>query len=159
MNQTTNYALNQWEEGDRVSRADFNSDNSKLDAAIKSVADTAASAQSAASAAQSAVSSAAKLAAGSYVGDDAESRTISVGFTPKAVLVCDEAGRMCGENVMAGDQFYYGGMAVTGGALSIDGHTLLEVVSGGFTVHSFSDGSTYGEINTEGSSYRYLALG
>lgn len=36
MNQTPNYALNQWEPGDQVLRADFNADNAKLDAALVS---------------------------------------------------------------------------------------------------------------------------
>ena len=37
MNHTTNYNLNQWEAGDRVTRDDFNADNAKIDAAIKAV--------------------------------------------------------------------------------------------------------------------------
>ena len=34
-NQTTNYQLNQWEPTDQVLRTDFNADNAKLDAALK----------------------------------------------------------------------------------------------------------------------------
>lgn len=34
MQKTTNYQLNQWEATDKLSRADFNSDNAKLDAAL-----------------------------------------------------------------------------------------------------------------------------
>lgn len=39
MNQTTNYQLNQWQASDRVLMADFNSDNAKIDAALKALAD------------------------------------------------------------------------------------------------------------------------
>ena len=38
MNQTTNYQLSQWESTDRILMSDFNSDNSKIDAALKSQA-------------------------------------------------------------------------------------------------------------------------
>ena len=38
-NQTTNYQLNQWEPGDAVQRVDFNADNAKVDAALKSLSD------------------------------------------------------------------------------------------------------------------------
>ena len=35
LKQTTNYQLNQWDPEDRILRTDFNSDNSKIDAALK----------------------------------------------------------------------------------------------------------------------------
>ena len=38
-NQTTNYQLNQWEPTDPVQRVDFNADNAKVDAALKSLSD------------------------------------------------------------------------------------------------------------------------
>ena len=39
MTKTTNYQLNQWDATDRVLRTDFNSDNQKIDAALKNAAD------------------------------------------------------------------------------------------------------------------------
>ena len=42
MQKTTNYNLNQWEDGDRVTRADFNADNAAIDAALKAVSDAVA---------------------------------------------------------------------------------------------------------------------
>ena len=38
-NYTTNYQLNQWEPTDAVQRVDFNADNAKVDAALKSLSD------------------------------------------------------------------------------------------------------------------------
>ena len=38
-NQTTNYQLNQWEPTDAVQRVEFNQDNAKVDAALKSMSD------------------------------------------------------------------------------------------------------------------------
>lgn len=76
MNQTTNYQLNQWEDADRVSRADFNADNAKIDAALKAVADAA--------------SGGAKIAAGTYAPGTLSAGTrynVTVGFRPRAVLI------------------------------------------------------------------------
>ena len=39
LNQTANYQLSQWESTDRILMADFNSDNAKIDAALKGLAD------------------------------------------------------------------------------------------------------------------------
>ena len=42
MNHTTNYQLSQWESTDRILMSDFNSDNAKIDAALKTNADNIA---------------------------------------------------------------------------------------------------------------------
>ena len=42
MNQTSNYQLSQWESTDRILMSDFNSDNAKLDAALKAQSDAIA---------------------------------------------------------------------------------------------------------------------
>ena len=42
MNQTTNYQLSQWEPTDRILMSDFNADNAKIDAALKTQADSIA---------------------------------------------------------------------------------------------------------------------
>lgn len=48
MTQTTNYSLNQWAKADRIQMEDFNSDNSKIDAALKANADAVAAVTAAA---------------------------------------------------------------------------------------------------------------
>ena len=47
MDYTQNYQLNQWEASDRVLRIDFNSDNAKIDAALKTSADAIAALEAA----------------------------------------------------------------------------------------------------------------
>ena len=47
MTKTTNYQLSQWAKSDRVMMDDFNADNTKIDAALKANADTAAAASAA----------------------------------------------------------------------------------------------------------------
>ena len=51
MNQTSNYQLSQWDPEDRILRTDFNSDNAKVDAALKGNADAISSEASARSSA------------------------------------------------------------------------------------------------------------
>ena len=70
-NHTTNYQLCQWEATDKVLRTDFNQDNQKIDAALAAVP---------------------KIAAGTYTGNGAAARTISLPFTPQVVFLCDQAG-------------------------------------------------------------------
>ena len=47
MNKTANFQLTQWEKTDRIQMEDFNSDNAKIDAALKSSADGVAALQTA----------------------------------------------------------------------------------------------------------------
>ena len=47
MNKTTNYQLSQWEKTDRIQMENFNSDNEKIDTALKANADAAAAAAAA----------------------------------------------------------------------------------------------------------------
>ena len=113
MNQTNNYQLSQWDPEDRILRADFNSDNSKVDAALKNNADAVTAEASARANADSAEASArasaiaaeasartsavAELTAAlelkgncqiyytTYVGDGADSKTLT--FPRKPLLV------------------------------------------------------------------------
>lgn len=144
MNQTANYGLSQYEAADRVTRATFNSDNSKIDAAIKAAADAAGGGV--------------KLAVGAYEGDGAAARTISVGFTPKAVLVMSDYG--ASYIAIGMSQSTLGGLAVTGSpSKSTAGVTALEIITGGFRVSYVESGTSYAISNGSGTAYRYLALG
>ena len=62
-NHTTNYNLNQWEATDKVLRTDFNEDNAKIDAALKTNADAIAAETAARTAAVSSKADAATVAA------------------------------------------------------------------------------------------------
>ena len=66
MKQTANYQLNQWDAGDRILRTEFNADNEKIDAAIKTV-DTRLTTEAAALRAEQSASAAALWAAMPYV--------------------------------------------------------------------------------------------
>ena len=71
---TANYGLHQWEATDNFLSTDFNTDFGIIDGALTGLE-----------------SDKPELVAGSYAGDGAMSRTISLGAAPKAVLVTDES--------------------------------------------------------------------
>ena len=156
-NHTTNYNLNLWEASDKFVREEFNENTQKIDAAIKAEADARAAAVTAETNARtaavntlnSAIGSKAKVAAGYYVGNGASSRTISVGFTPKAVLI------IFTEGYTAHNSFRHGGFAVTGSPAKSSGTTYIQIVSGGFQVTH----TEYTVVNSPSETYNYVAIG
>ena len=162
-NKTANYGLSQWEATDQVVRADFNSDNAKIDAAIKAAEDKAIGAQETADIAKVAAEAAyspdnAPYVVGWYTGNNAEKRTIALGFTPQAVLVMSEAGKA----------EEYGGLAITGrnascsseGATAwVSKRTRVAIVEGGFMVsNAFETSSLCSTTNNSSTVYHYVAL-
>jgi len=92
---------------------------------------------------------------GSYTGNGDTSRTISLGFTPSAVLVVCEDGstRYYNDN-------HYGGLAVTGGKVistlgGVD-YDVLAITSGGFNVFNDPDHDVL--TNVSALSYNYIAM-
>lgn len=92
-NQTANYGLSQWERSDQVLMEDFNADNAKIDAAVKSTADAVAAE---ASTRTSAVSSLnyqlsrrgnCQIQTSAYVGDGSTTKELSFYTVPKLVIV------------------------------------------------------------------------
>lgn len=163
MKKTTNYQLNQWDPDDKVLRTDFNADNAKIDAAIKVNADAVAAETSARNSAVASVRAAIpRIAAGSYTGDGAASRTISLGFTPKAVLLFTQRGSTYVSTRSAYHETH-GGLAVTGhDVVDGAGHVVLSVVSGGFRVALLETNDPsinyYAQSNSQGAVYHYLAF-
>ena len=151
MNHTTNYQLNQWEATDRVTRDDFNADNAAIDTALKTVADAAA-------AAQSAVSGAVKLVTGSYTGNGAESRTINVGFAPKAVLLFTQQGQTY---YVSGTNYYMcGGLILPNKPIRYTDLTVAAISGNGFTVSYKNAGiQQIAFANQSSVVYYYAALG
>lgn len=137
--QTTNYGLNQWAAEDKVVRTEFNGDNTKLDIVLAEI-----------SAALS------KIVTGTYTGNGAASRTISLGFTPRAIYVCSESGTVYDGN----GNYYYGGLALTGHpAQGEAGPNTVEIASGGFKVnYSISNTKARVMTNAAGYVFYYIAL-
>lgn len=89
-----------------------------------------------------------EIVAGVYTGDDALSRTINLGFKPKAVLVLYEGRIIWNYDV-------YGGLAFEGYPTKSGEYVALEVASNGFIVHTNGNGCNTNDSNTE---YYYIAF-
>jgi len=173
--QTEHLKLCQREAEDEVLRADFNVDNTKIDAAVSSLErkldtakaetqrklDTVAAeaqqkldeAEARLDAAKADVAGLTKYAVGSYTGNGvAGGQVIQLGFTPEAVIVWPQAGATCASY----SSFQvYGCMALAGLPSQMDGRMLLKVVDGGFQV--YRDGPHVGPNDLD-TVYFYLAL-
>ena len=180
-NQTSNYGLNQWAAEDRVIREEFNTDNTKVDAALAGLAaQTAAKAaqtevdgiktQLAAKAAQSALdslsgtvdglsTSLAKkfgtdnsyIKTGTYTGNGSVSRTVSLGFRPCMVIIIHNYTSWSSYSPV----FYLGTQAIqcmiTHGSVRSPMTGTLSFSSTGFTVTHTDSGDPY--FNASDESY------
>ena len=156
-NHTEHFSLNQWQADDQVKRTDFNEDNAKIDAALNDLSGRLA--EKATTAALEALSK--KLASmpclvtGTYTGDGTDSRLISLGFQPKALLVMIEEGY----SARPYTDDYYGGLALPGKPVclqtSYGTNYILTIESKGFRVYYNRD--RYILSNQKDTNYYYLA--
>lgn len=156
-NHTEHFSLNQWLPDDQVKRTDFNEDNAKIDSALKDLAaDVAKKATTAALEALSKkLASMPCLVTGTYTGDGTDSRLISLGFQPKALLVMIEEGY----SARPYTDDYYGGLALPGKPVclqtSYGTNYILTIESKGFRVYYNRD--RYILSNQKDTNYYYLA--
>ncbi|RHR10460.1 hypothetical protein DWX58_03415 [Pseudoflavonifractor sp. AF19-9AC] len=144
--QTANFGLNQWAAEDQVICTEFNEDNAKIDEALGKMSTKAE------------VALKAELVVGSYTGNGASSRTISLGFRPKAVYVCKNDGTTK-DITNTAYEWHYGGLAVDGSSLVVGGKTVLSIYSSGFNVYRDTpDTSVHILTNVSGVVYHYFAI-
>ncbi|NCE65299.1 hypothetical protein D1159_12095 [Pseudoflavonifractor sp. 524-17] len=173
---TPNCGLHQWVGTDKFLRSDFNGDFAKIDTAIGGIqtslaqkADKTALSQSLDSVSStltgihaalsqkadkasteqaiSALQARSHVIVGYYIGDDARTRVIPLGFTPKAVWVYLSRG--------ISNSNGYGGLAVTGSPAGNETANWVEIVPGGFQVAEIA--GTAG-TNTGNWRYNYIAV-
>ncbi|MDR3767420.1 MAG: hypothetical protein Q3Y08_10375 [Butyricicoccus sp.] len=95
---------------------------------------------------------------GTYTGDGTENRVISLGFTPKAVLLLKADGRTYY------DRHYYGGLAFTDNPVTVSisqsNYDVVKIVANGFqvTYYYHPNSSSGAESNASGETYFYLAF-
>ena len=156
---TANYQLNQWEGTDKVLREEFNQDNAKIDGALAREKETRENAVAAVAA------TVPKIVTGTYIGDGAASRTISLGFTPKAVFLCTQWGETSYYSL--GVYYCFGGLVLkdhpaqinyTNGSMST-ATNVITIMNGGFQVACVeaTGGNAYSNYNKE--VYHYIAIG
>lgn len=161
---TPNYGLHQWEYGEQPTREGLNQDFQAIDTALGEKAEqteldselselwsSVDSRFSIVSTAISILQSRVQITIGSYIGDAAYPRTISVGFTPKAVLVEQQSGQRVEGSVV------HGGLITPDMPLVHQSRTYTEVVTNGFRFTSES-GASYNHMNRSGERYTYLAF-
>lgn len=149
MNQTTNYKLNLPEGRDVVDIDVLNGNFSSLDGLIKEAMEQISTVDDSLDSTNSSLQSAindCKPITGSYTGNSASSRSISLGFKPAVVIVFEEQGP-CG--------IARNGMAMPGWSTENSYGTLLSVNSSGFTVYHESNSRRLTNLN--GVSYMYAA--
>ena len=141
--QTTNYGLNQWAAEDQVIREEFNSDNAKVETALTQL-----------------TSSVLQTAVGSYVGNGQYGSTapnhLEFDFAPKVIiLVIDEKSVLKTGTVLIAGQSSSAGISTSyssGSCLN------LSITWEGNKV-SWYGGDAERQLNEEGSTYFYFALG
>ena len=134
MAQTANYQLPLHEPYTRPSAQGWNENQRRLDQIVKNLADTlstltATVSEKADQSAVDALNQRVDIVFGSYSGTGTESRTINLGFKPKAVLVeRDNAQRFIA------DKGVIGGLAIPGCIVRYAGTVALEIAENGFRV-------------------------
>lgn len=98
-----------------------------------------------------------RITIGSYTGDGMAARTISLGFTPQAVFVCQSNGAVY---IAAGTSYHFGGLAFTDNPVKADNSTtsVVAIVTGGFQVTYKSESYTKIMSNTSDKVYYYVAV-
>ena len=131
---TNNLSLPQWELDDRILVEEFNEAMHNIDEAVGLKV---------------------QMIVGSYTGDNAPERTISLGVTPKAVFVCDQRGST---GIPSASNFTLcGGLALPNNPVE---YVLkaVEIVAGGFKVFSGKSGNTYVRTNDSNFRFNYVAF-
>lgn len=92
-----------------------------------------------------------RVVMGTYIGDGAPSQTIQLGFTPKAVLVCQNG------ILSRGYQNHYAeGLALDGYPAAEGNSNVVSVVEGGFQVFDGTRANYNGRTNVASQKYYYL---
>lgn len=155
MNRTNTFHLSQWEKSDRILMTDFNSDNSKIDAALAALQSGKADAAPVDTMLSNLENNKAELVLGVYSGNNASVRTITLGFQPKAVYVCTQGGTA---GFHSGTRMMYGGLAMLGHDATLDGsggsEVGLAILDNGFRVRQSGNVC----LNMSSFSYYYVAL-
>lgn len=139
--ETTNYGLHQWDPEDSFLRTDFNEDFRKIDAAI---------------------SEKLSVFSGTYVGTgksgSTNPNTLTFPFVAKAVIIVAETtASLAFGTVLLYGQEISGGIGMTG-STNITLRLTLSWSKNTLTWYT-STGYAYAQLNEEGTTYRYLAIG
>ena len=150
MHYTTNYQLNQWEATDRVTRADFNADNAKLDASLASIA--------------AAASGGPQIEIGSYIGTGKYGRdnpcSITLSHIPKLLILFPSAPPSAGLTAAAGTAYYTPAFILWGTTQHLGGNTSSYSMSyNGSSISWYATTNANEQYNISDYTYHYFAIG
>ena len=138
MTKTEHYNLNKPEGNDPVRLADFNENADIIDAAIAAIPD---------------------IVTGTYIGNGTATRTVDLGFAPKAVFVCSDQGATC-FYAPNGALLIHGGLVLPDNGLrySYVAPDALTITDTGLQVSYYDGTAFYNCTNTNNRVYHYVAL-
>ena len=159
LNQTANYGLTQWEATDRILMEDFNSDNTKTDAALKENADNIAALETAV-----AEKGNCQFSYGTYTGSGTygtgHPTKLTFPFEPKLVIIQNMAA--AATDTSGSSQYGRYIMFLIRPLTSYyfnSGSFSAKITWSGKTVSwTSTDGAAY-QLNVSGNTYLYVALG
>ena len=151
MNKTANFQLTQWEKTDRILMEEFNRDNEKIDAALKSNADKAAALQTALASCGNC-----KIVYGTYTGNgkygSANPNKLTFNGDPLFVIIKGSIGSAptLGIQAMRGWDIAY--------TDATDFSTICYLTWGEHSLSWYNSQSSTDQFNESGSVYPYIAL-
>ena len=151
-NQTSNYGLNQWEATDQVLRTEFNADNSKIDAALKGLADkdTALEGTLASQAAEIVKRGNCSIEHFTYVGNggygSGSPTRITFSLPPVLFLIVGE------------DYFAFGSHFMNSLMIDLGENNAQGQGSWSGTRFSFTQGNAQWQLNTQNETYHVFAF-
>ena len=94
---------------------------------------------------------------GTYTGDGEDSQYISLGFAPKAIMTCPQAGN---SDPSGSGSTAYGGLALPDIPAKIQNRLFMQIEENGFRVYGnvFSGNPPYLRANASGMIYFYWAI-
>ena len=151
MNKTANFQLTQWEKTDRILMEEFNSDNEKIDTALKSSADGVAALQTALASCGNC-----KIVYGTYTGSgkSGSANPNKLTFDGKPVLVIVQA-----QSNTTNYDFHLRLVRGCGWAVGDRGnYSYTNSVAWGENFVSWTNDDAETQFNLQGSVYSYIAL-
>ena len=151
MNKTANFQLTQWEKTDRILMEEFNSDNEKIDTALKSSADGVAALQTALASCGNC-----KIVYGTYTGNgkSGSANPNKLTFDGKPVLVIVQA-----QSNTTNYDFHLRLVRGCGWAVGDRGnYSYTNSVAWGENFVSWTNDDAETQFNLHGSVYSYIAL-
>ena len=151
MNKTANFQLTQWEKTDRILMEEFNSDNEKIDTALKSNADGVAALQTALASCGNC-----KIVYGTYTGNGKYGKDnpnqLTFDGDPLFVIIKGSTGSSptFGIQAMRGWNTAY--------TNATDSSTVCRLTWGEHSLSWYNSQSSTDQFNASGSVYPYIAL-